>query len=184
VTTADLEAVTAGAEIFLQVTFLVGVLYLVVATLQLGFLANFLSHSVISGFTTGASLIIGLSQMKYFLGISISTTHTAIENFIELVKHADESKWREVVMCSVWLSLLLVIKKVAKKYPKVGWLRPLGPITVCVLSIIVVVIGDLDGKQLVKAVGNVPQGMVFLREPENTRALPVFYFRSDQEAFA
>ena len=53
----------------LQITFLVGVLWFIVGALQLGFLARFLSHSVISGFTTGAALTIGLSQLKYILGI-------------------------------------------------------------------------------------------------------------------
>jgi MFS superfamily sulfate permease-like transporter len=34
-----------------------------VGALRLGFLTNFLSHSVISGFTSGAAVIIGLSQV-------------------------------------------------------------------------------------------------------------------------
>jgi sulfate transporter 4 len=145
--------------LFVQTTFLVGVLYLAVGVLRLGFFANFLSHSVISGFTTGAALIIGLSQMKYFFGISIDSTHTALDTFIEIVKHIDESKWREIVMCSVWLAVLLSMKKASKHYKKLSWLRPLGPITVCVAAIIVVVAGDLDGKGLVKTVSTVPKGV-------------------------
>jgi sulfate transporter 4 len=154
----------------LQITFIVGLLYLAVGFLRLGFFANFLSHSVISGFTTGAALIIGLSQMKYFFGISIDSTRTALETFIEIVKHIDETKWREVVMCTMWLVVLLAMKRVAKHYKKLSWLRPLGPIAVCVMSIIVVVAGDLDGKGLVKAVGNVPKGLppaVYLLRPRH-----------------
>ena len=151
---------TANARQAAQVTFLVGILYLAVGTLRLGFFANFLSHSVISGFTTGAALIIGLSQLKYFFGISIDSTHTALETFIELVKHVDESQWREIVMCTVWLVVLLAMKKVSKKYPKLAWMRPLGPITVVVAAIIVVVAGKLDDgdNPLVNVVGNVPKG--------------------------
>lgn len=44
--------------------FLAGCLYTLVGVLRLGWLTNFLSHSVISGFMTGASVIIGLSQAR------------------------------------------------------------------------------------------------------------------------
>jgi MFS superfamily sulfate permease-like transporter len=50
------------------VTFLVGLFWFVIGVLNLGFLANFLSHAVIAGFTAGAAITIGLSQVKYFLG--------------------------------------------------------------------------------------------------------------------
>ena len=47
----------------LQVAFLAGCLYTLVGILRLGWVTNFLSHSVIAGFMTGASVIIGLSQV-------------------------------------------------------------------------------------------------------------------------
>lgn len=47
-----------------QVAFLAGCLYTLVGVLRLGWLTNFLSHSVIAGFMTGASVIIGLSQAR------------------------------------------------------------------------------------------------------------------------
>ena len=46
-----------------QVAFLAGCLYTAVGILKLGWLTNFLSHSVISGFMSGASVIIALSQV-------------------------------------------------------------------------------------------------------------------------
>ena len=49
--------------IVLQVAFLAGCLYTMVGILRLGWVTNFLSHSVIAGFMTGASVIIGLSQV-------------------------------------------------------------------------------------------------------------------------
>ncbi len=44
--------------------FLAGCLYTIVGILKLGWLTNFLSHSVISGFMSGASVIIALSQVE------------------------------------------------------------------------------------------------------------------------
>ena len=50
---------------------LVGVGQLSLSLLRLGFLANFLSHPVIMGFTSAAAIIIAASQLKYLLGIDI-----------------------------------------------------------------------------------------------------------------
>ena len=48
-----------------QVSVLVGLIYIALGALRLGFLTNFLSHSVISGFTTGAAVVIGVSQVCF-----------------------------------------------------------------------------------------------------------------------
>jgi sulfate transporter 4 len=53
-----------------QVAFLAGCLYTLVGFLQLGWIINFLSHSVIAGFTTGASVIIGLQQVCYYVAFT------------------------------------------------------------------------------------------------------------------
>ena len=47
-----------------QVALLAGCLYTAVGILRLGWITNFLSHSVICGFMTGASVIIALSQVR------------------------------------------------------------------------------------------------------------------------
>lgn len=47
-----------------QVAFLAGILYTAVGVLNLGWLMNFLSHSVIQGFMSGASIVIALSQVN------------------------------------------------------------------------------------------------------------------------
>ena len=52
--------------VLLQVALLAGCLYTAVGILKLGWITNFLSHSVICGFMTGASVIIGLSQVALF----------------------------------------------------------------------------------------------------------------------
>ncbi len=49
--------------------FLSGLFLLLLGFLKLGFLANFLSHSVVSGFITASGLIIALSQLKHIFGI-------------------------------------------------------------------------------------------------------------------
>ena len=63
----------------LILTFLSGVFLLLLGLLRLGFMANFLSHPVISAFITASAIIIGLSQLQHLLGVTASG-----HNFIEL----------------------------------------------------------------------------------------------------
>ena len=49
---------------FLQVAFIAGVMYTIVGIFNLGWITNFISHTVISGFMSGAAVIIGLSQVR------------------------------------------------------------------------------------------------------------------------
>ena len=55
----------------IALAFVVGMIQFLLGVFRLGFLVNFLSHPVISGFTSAAALIIGLSQLKHLLGIDL-----------------------------------------------------------------------------------------------------------------
>ena len=61
---------TAGyASVALALAFIVGLVLLALGLLRLGFLANFLSHPIISGFITASGVLIAASQMKHILGV-------------------------------------------------------------------------------------------------------------------
>lgn len=53
----------------LLLTFLVGLIQLLLGVLKLGTIVNFVSHPVILGFMNAAAIIIGLSQLDQLLGI-------------------------------------------------------------------------------------------------------------------
>ncbi|HMM55765.1 MAG TPA: SulP family inorganic anion transporter [Candidatus Desulfobacillus sp.] len=55
----------------LTLTFMVGVMQLVMGVARLGTLVNFISHTVVIGFTAGAALLIIASQVKNFFGIDV-----------------------------------------------------------------------------------------------------------------
>jgi SulP family sulfate permease len=63
----------------LLVTLLVGVLQWLVGVLRLGALANFISPSVLQGFTTGAALLIAIHALKDAFGLSHVVGHRAIQ---------------------------------------------------------------------------------------------------------
>lgn len=66
-----LAAVPAENKITAAITmaFLIGVVQTLITLVRLGDLSRFISHSVIVGFTLGASLLLVLDQMKHFLGL-------------------------------------------------------------------------------------------------------------------
>ena len=65
----------------IMLAFLSGAFLILMGFLKLGFLANFLSHPVVSGFITASGIIIGLSQFRHILGINASG-----DNLLELTE--------------------------------------------------------------------------------------------------
>ena len=58
-------------EFAILLSLLMGILQILFGVFKLGFLVNFFSRPVISGFTSAAALIIGFSQLKYLLGVNL-----------------------------------------------------------------------------------------------------------------
>ncbi len=67
--------------------FLSGAMLLLMGLLRLGFLANFLSHPVISGFITASALLIAAGQLKVILGIK-AEGHNFFEQVLGLLRQA------------------------------------------------------------------------------------------------
>ena len=66
--------------IAITLAFMSGAMLLLMGVLRLGFLANFLSHPVISGFISASGLLIAASQLKVLLGVKAEG-----HNFVELI---------------------------------------------------------------------------------------------------
>lgn len=68
----------------LTLTFLAGLFQLILGLARMGVLVNFISHTVVIGFTAGAALLIAASQIKNFFGLDIARGvpfHVVIEQF-------------------------------------------------------------------------------------------------------
>ena len=71
----------------LTLTFMVGVVELAMGVARLGALVNFISHSVVVGFTAGAAVLIGVSQLKNFLGLDMPRGLHLPEKLLYVVEH-------------------------------------------------------------------------------------------------
>ena len=92
--TAIGELAQAGSPAYgalaITLAFLSGAMLLLMGVLRLGFLANFLSHPVISGFITASALLIAAGQLKVILGIR-AEGHNFFELSWALLLHLPEA---------------------------------------------------------------------------------------------
>jgi len=75
----------------IALAFLSGLILCAMGLLRLGFLANFLSHPVISGFISASALLIAAGQLKTILGIE-ARGHTFVEIVANLARHLPQTQ--------------------------------------------------------------------------------------------
>lgn len=159
----------ASAAIMLAL--LSGVMLTLMGLFRLGFVANFLSHPVISGFITASGLIIATSQVGGLLGIK-TEGHAMPDLVASIFANLGQINPYTVGIGALALALLLWIRLDLK-----NWLKrfgvPKGPATIIVragpvlvvfLTMALSVLLDLGAKG-VALVGDVPQGLPMLSLP-------------------
>ncbi|XP_021910367.1 sulfate transporter 4.1, chloroplastic-like [Carica papaya] len=151
-------------ELAIVLAFMVGMLECIMGLLRLGWLIRFISHSVISGFTTSSAIVIALSQAKYFLGYDIVRSSKIIPLVKSIISGADKFLWPPFVMGSVMLAILLVMKHLGKSRKQFQILRAAGPLTAVVLGTTFVKIFHPPSISLV---GEIPQGLPTFSIPKN-----------------
>jgi len=128
------------SHLVFMTSLLVGIFQLSAGMLRLGFLVSFLAHPVISGFTSAAAIIIGLSQLQYFFGFQIPKSQYIYETLGNLFTNLDQTKYQQLLFGLAWWFMLSMSRRLAAhpKYKKqFGWLRPSAPLLTCALAIIV-----------------------------------------------
>ncbi|KAJ6727119.1 SULFATE TRANSPORTER 4.1-RELATED [Salix purpurea] len=143
-------------ELAILLAFMVGILECTMALLRLGWLIRFISHSVISGFTSASAIVIALSQAKYFLGYDIVRSSKIVPLIKSIISGAHEFSWPPFVMGSCILAILLVMKHLGKSRKQFRFLQAAGPLTAVVLGTLLVKIFHPSSISLV---GEIPQGL-------------------------
>jgi sulfate transporter 4 len=138
----------------------VGIIMVVGTFLKMGFLVSFLGHPVTSGFTSGAAIIIGLSQVKYMFGYSIPKSQYVHETVGNIIAGLGQTKGLTLTLGLIWLGYLRGNKMFATKYKKYALLGALGPLISCVVGILLLwLCTPLREKFHVKIVGEIPDGI-------------------------
>ncbi len=150
---------------------LIGLAQMLLGLLRFGFLSNFISHPVIVGFTSAASIIIAISQLKDFLGIEIPRFPNAYETLQYAILHIGETNWQSALVCASSIILMLILKKINRSIPHA---------LIVVLLGIVLVYGVGEERLNLPIAGDIPQGLPSLVVPVLTwenivRLLPTVF---------
>lgn len=148
------EFAAQGSEAYIKMAILlamiVGVLQLLFGLFRMGFLVNFLSQPVISGYTSSAAIIIGLSQLKHLLGVDMPSSNLIHEIFQHTVSSLNQVHLLTIVIGIISIILIILLKKLNKSLP--------GPLIIVILGVLLVAIFNLNSAG-VKIVGTVPEGL-------------------------
>ena len=136
--------------------FLVGAIQLLLGLFRMGFLVNFLSTPVISGFTSGAALIIIFSQLKHLLGTDIEKSIKFHQLVINAFDKFTATNLYDFTIGVVGILIIVLLKKWNKKIPSI--------LIVVVFGILAVYFLDLQ-QFGVKIVGEIPYGLPDFKVP-------------------
>ena len=134
-----------------------GVIQFSMGAARMGFLANFLSHPVLRGFTMAAAIVIGLTQLEHLLGIEVARSSLVSRMIKEALDHVASTDGATVVISIACIVTLAVLSRWNRHIP--------GALIVVGLSTAVVWIFGLD-QNGVHTVGRVPSGLPHLDIPD------------------
>jgi len=135
----------------------VGCIQLVLGLLKMGFLVNFLSTPVISGFISAAALIIGCSQLSHLLGIEINRSIKIHHILAAVANELHQLNIYALGVGMLGIALILIMRKISKRIP--------AALVVVILGILAVIVLKLHTKG-VEIVAEIPTGLPVFSLPE------------------
>lgn len=114
---APLLATGYGVEIVLVLALMVGVFQLLIGVFRMGFIMDFISRSVILGFTAGAALSIGLKQIKYALGIQIDDSGLFYQTLLNAAKSLPEVNVFSLGITAGTMLIIYNLDKIFRRIP-------------------------------------------------------------------
>ncbi len=150
-------------QLALTLTIMVGIIQLSMGLIRFGTLVNFISHSVVTGFTAGAAILIATSQLKHFFGLSLSRGG----HFHETI-YAVFAQWHDINPYVTGIGLVtmisgLLIKRFSPKFPSMIVSMLVGSLSAFFLSRII-------GAEVthIASVGALPSSLPPLSAPHPT----------------
>ena len=140
----------------LVLAFLVGAIQLLLGVFRMGFLVRFLSKPVISGFTSGAALIIIFSQLKHLLGTNVPESQFFHQQVGNAFQSLGDTNFYDLAVGIIGIILIVLFKKWDRRIP--------GILIVVFLGILAVYLLQLE-TYAVHIVGKVPEGLPHFQVP-------------------
>lgn len=142
-----------------------GGMLLLMGCLRFGFLANFLSHPVVSGFITASGIIIGLSQLRHIFGVGGhgETLPQLLQGLAANLPDFNTVTLVTGVLATAFLfwarrDLKPLLQRLGMTDTAAGFLAKTGPVLVIIVTTLASYLGDF-GSRGVALVGAVPSGL-------------------------
>ncbi len=140
---------------------MMGAFQLLMGLVRMGFLVNFLSKPVISGFTSAAAIIIAFSQLKHLIGVDIPRNNKIHLLLKDAFYALDEIHW---LTLGIGIGAILIIKLIKRYTPKI----PAALVVVVLGTGAVALLGMHT--QGVRIVGSIPKGFPSFSIPDLANA--------------
>ncbi len=154
VLSALLPIATQGSPQFLIIAGLlavmVGAICVLMGLARLGVLVNFVSDSVIIGFTAGAGILISVNQVRHLMRLNLTSSPELTETLGQIGIQLPETHWPSVILGLGTIFALLIIRRINPKIP--------SALLIMVIAGILVASFDLDN-QGIRIVGELPQNL-------------------------
>ncbi|HIO92162.1 MAG TPA: SulP family inorganic anion transporter [Leucothrix mucor] len=144
-------------SLVLTLTFLAGVYQLAFGLARLGSLVNFVSHTVVIGFTAGAAILIATSQMKHITGIFVPKGESFLHTWVDLYQGVGGINFYLILIALITLLTAIGIKKLSPKIPNLL-------IGMIVGSTVAILLKDYTSG--IKLVGEIPAHLPPLSSPD------------------
>lgn len=103
--------------LILLLTFLAGIFQWLLGLLRFGALVNFVSHSVVLGFTLGAAVVIAIGQLPNLLGLDVPNQATALNSLMMLLNHLGEVDKPSLLLGLATVAVGIVLKLLVPRWP-------------------------------------------------------------------
>ena len=139
-------------------TLLSGAILVVASVLRLGFVANFISEPVLTGFKAGIGLVIVVDQIPKLLGIHFAKA-SFFHNLLSIIQGLPESSMVTVLVGGITMAVLIVMERFLPRVP-----APLVAVAGAVTAVSLLGLPALG----VHTVGHVPTGLPSLTLPNSS----------------
>ncbi|WP_085713071.1 MULTISPECIES: SulP family inorganic anion transporter [unclassified Pseudomonas] len=116
--------------LILLLTFLAGIFQWLLGLLRFGALVNFVSHSVVLGFTLGAAVVIAIGQLPNLLGLDLPAKATALASLMDLLRHLGAVDKPSFVLGVATVLVGVLLKQLLPRWPTLLMTLVLGSLVV------------------------------------------------------
>ena len=161
-TATELQRVTSSSDPYdyivpaATLAFLVGIFLLLAGFFRLGFISNFISDPILTGFKAGIGVVIFFGQLGKVLGLSIDAD-SILGTIVQIFQNLDAISWPTVIISVITIGILILLPRYLPKIP--------AALVAVAAGILISALVDLQALGVV-LVGPIPAGLPSLSLPD------------------